>query len=40
MLVVVAVLYYGVRTLMAASASGTPSTKESPFVAAQVPQGG
>jgi carbon starvation protein len=34
MFVVVAVLYYGVRTVMQARSTGTPSSKESPFVAA------
>lgn len=36
MFVVVAVLVYGIRTAMKASASGKPSTQESPFVAAPV----
>jgi len=36
MLVVVAVLAYGVRTVLRARASGQPSTKESPFVASPV----
>ncbi len=33
MLVVLAVLVYGVRTVLAARASGTPSANESPFIA-------
>ena len=39
MLVVLSVLYYGVRTVLAARGSGTPSTNESPFVAMPAPQG-
>jgi carbon starvation protein CstA len=38
MLVVIAVLYYGVRTVLAARASATPSAQESPFVAMPVAQ--
>ncbi|WP_426107347.1 carbon starvation CstA family protein [Massilia sp. TSP1-1-2] len=38
MLVVLAVLVYGVRTVLAARNSGTPSAQESPFVAMPVPQ--
>ena len=39
MLVVLAVLYYGVRTVIAARKTGTPTAQESPFVAMPVPQG-
>ena len=39
MLVVLSVLYYGVRTVMAARSSAAPSVQESPFVAMQAPQG-
>ena len=39
MLVVLSVLYYGVRTVMAARSSAAPSAQESPFVAMQAPQG-
>ena len=39
MLVVLSVLYYGVRTVLAARNSGTPSANESPFVAMPSPQG-
>ena len=39
MLVVLSVLVFGVRTVMAARGSGTPSAKESPFVPMPLPQG-
>ena len=39
MIVVLSVLWYGVRTVIAARATGTPSAKESPFVAMPVTQG-
>ena len=39
MIVVLAVLVYGVRTVIAARGTGTPSAKESPFVAIPAPQG-
>ena len=39
MLVVLSVLVFGFRTVMAARGSGTPSAKESPFVPMPVPQG-
>jgi carbon starvation protein len=38
MVVVLAVLVYGIRTVIAARNSGMPSAKESPFVAMPVPQ--
>ncbi|MES2900622.1 MAG: carbon starvation CstA family protein [Pseudomonadota bacterium] len=38
MLVVVSVLFYGVRTILAARGSAGPSTKETPFVPAPAPQ--
>ncbi|HEY0063851.1 MAG TPA: carbon starvation CstA family protein [Telluria sp.] len=36
--VVLAVLVFGIKTVLAARASGTPSAKESPFVAQPMPQ--
>ena len=36
--VVLAVLFYGIRTVMQANASGTPSAKETPYVATPEPQ--
>lgn len=39
MVVVLSVLVFGIRTVLAARASGTPSAKESPFVPMPVPQG-
>jgi len=39
MLVVLSVLVFGIRTVLAARASGSPSAKESPFVPMPVPQG-
>ncbi|MGX4643521.1 carbon starvation CstA family protein [Massilia sp. SYSU DXS3249] len=38
MVVVLAVLYYGIRTVIEARKSGNPTTKESPFVAGIKPQ--
>ncbi|MFC5459205.1 carbon starvation CstA family protein [Massilia niabensis] len=38
MVVVLAVLYYGIRTVIDARKSGNPTTKESPFVAGVSPQ--
>jgi carbon starvation protein len=39
MLVVLSVLVFGVRTVLAARNDGTPSAKESPFVPMPMPQG-
>ncbi len=38
MVVVVAVLYYGIRTVMNARSNNSPTVQESPFVAAPTPQ--
>ncbi|MDB5746895.1 MAG: carbon starvation protein, partial [Massilia sp.] len=38
MVVVLAVLYYGIRTVINARNSNNPTVKESPFVAAPSPQ--
>ena len=38
MFVVVAVLFYGVRTVLAARAAGGPTAKETPYVAMPTPQ--
>ena len=38
-MLVVSVLVFGVRTVMAARSSATPSAKESPFVSMPLPQG-
>jgi carbon starvation protein len=38
MVVVLAVLFYGIRTVINARKSGTPTVKESPFIAGIKPQ--